>query len=592
MAYLKADNAGDSDRFGITVALNGDTLAVGAYSEEGHEGAVYVFVRSGTTWTQQQRLKANNRGTGDEFGKCIALSEDTLVVGAPYEDGRKSEGCADARGCPTYNGAEGTPDSGAVYVFVRSVTGWSQQAYIKPSASNNRDDHFGSSLALSGNTLAIGAPGEDSDQTTITATEPNSNDLAYNSGAVYVFVREGTKWKQEAYIKADNSEGGRGPNGGNKLLAEGDEFGKSLALSGNTLAVGAWKEGSSQTTVSASVITASDNGRPDSGAVYVYVRSGATWAQEAYLKADDAEAGDWFGTSLSLSGETLAVGAAGEDSSQTTTSATGATDNGASNSGAVYVFVRSGATWTQEAYLKADNAGSSDNFGGALSLSGGTLAVAAVKEGSSQTTVSATGATDNGALNSGAAYVFVRSGTAWTQEAYLKADNAEVGDRFGISLALSGDSMAVGADMEDSSLMGVPTPWASSIDNGRSNSGAVYVFELPPPSPVTPPPSPPPPSPPPPSPPPSPPFPSPGPPPPPSPPPPYVPPLFTLERILMAAGGGAFLAAAAGAYWYHLKRKRIKAALKTPTATLEAETELAEATVLTEAAEPVMGVAV
>ncbi len=252
----------------------------------------------------------------------------------------------------------------------------------------------------------------------------------------------------QAYVKASNT-------------GAADDFGFAVALStdGNTLAVGAPSEASAATGVGGNQ---ADNTAPAAGAVYVFTRSGATWTQQAYIKASNAGAGDQFGISVALSsdGNTLAVGAIGEDSSAIGVGGS-ETDNSATNAGAVYVFTRSVATWTQQAYVKASNTGAADNFGSSVALSGdgSTLAVGAIGE-------------DGSAAEAGAVYVFTRSVATWTQQAYVKASNAGALDLFGFSVALSGDSntLAVGAIGEASAVGGTPT------DNTAPSAGAVYVF--------------------------------------------------------------------------------------------------------------------
>ena len=202
--------------------------------------------------------------------------------------------------------------------------------------------------------------------------------------------------------------------------AVGDQFGHSVALSGDTAVVGARRD--------------DDNGII-SGSAYVFVRSGTSWAQEAKLSPVDGAAGDQFGRSVAISGDTAVVGAHGDD------------DNG-SDSGSAYVFVRSGTSWAQEAKLSPVDGAAGDRFGRSVALSGDTAVVGAFRDG------------DNG-NSSGSAYVFVRSGTSWAQEAKLLPDDGAAGDRFGISVALSGDTAVVGAPEDD--------------DNG-SNSGSAYVF--------------------------------------------------------------------------------------------------------------------
>ena len=217
----------------------------------------------------------------------------------------------------------------------------------------------------------------------------------------------------------------------------------------------------------------SDNSAIDSGAVYVFTRNGTTWSQQAYLKASNTDADDSFGRSVSLSGDTLAVGVYVEDSSATGVNGS-QSDNSARDSGAVYVFTRSGRTWSQQAYLKASNTDAGDLFGYSVSLSGSRLAVGAIYEDSSATGVNGS-QSDNSVIDSGAVYIFTRSGTTWSQQAYLKASNTDASDEFGSSVSLSGDTLAVGADWEDSSATAVND---NQNDNSAGRSGAVYVRRI------------------------------------------------------------------------------------------------------------------
>ena len=390
-AYLKASNTDADDNFGYSVSLSGDTLAVGASYEDSNatgvngsqsdnsardSGAVYVFTRSGRTWSQQAYLKASNTGAGDWFGDSVSLSGDTLAVGAVVED----SSATGVNGSQSDNSASG---SGAVYIFTRSGTTWSQQAYLKAS-NTDAGDWFGDSVSLSGDTLAVGARFEDSSATGVNGSQ--SDNSAIDSGAVYVFTRNGTTWSQQAYLKASNTDAD-------------DSFGRSVSLSGDTLAVGVYVEDSSATGVNGSQ---SDNSLSNSGAVYIFTRSGRTWSRQAYLKASNTDAGDLFGYSVSLSGSRLAVGAIYEDSSATGVNGS-QSDNSAIDSGAVYIFTRSGTTWSQQAYLKASNTDASDEFGSSVSLSGDTLAVGADWEDSSATAVN-DNQNDNSAGRSGAVY--------------------------------------------------------------------------------------------------------------------------------------------------------------------------------------------
>jgi len=327
-----------------------------------------------------------------------------------------------------------------------------QQAYIKAS-NTGMADWFGCSVSLSGDTLAVGACYEASSATGVNGNQADNS--AMGSGAVYIFTRSGATWTQQAYIKASNTEAW-------------DSFGSSVSLSGDTLAVGAYAEASSATGVNGNQ---TDNSAPNSGAVYLFTRSGNIWTQQAYIKASNTGAGDLFGYSVSLSGDALAVGAFTEDSNATGVNGSQG-DNSAPDSGAVYVFTRSGSTWTQQAYIKASNTNADDWFGGHVSLSGDTLAVGAYGEASSSTGINGN-QTDNSALNSGAVYVFTRNGTIWTQQAYIKASNTDADDRFGRSVSLSGDALAVGAFDEDSKATGVNV---NQADNSALGSGAVYIL--------------------------------------------------------------------------------------------------------------------
>jgi hypothetical protein len=406
-AYLKASNTGASDNFGHRVALSADgsTLAVSALGEDSAatgidgdqahnaapwSGAVYVFRRRGKTWAQEAYVKASNTEAFDYFGESIALSGDgsTLAVGANGEDSA-------ATGIDGDQADNSADFGGAAYVFTRSGTTWSQQAYVKAS-NTDAYDFFGDSIALSGDgsTLAVGAPWEDSAATGVGGSQ--ADDSAEYAGATYVFTRDGTTWRQEAYVKASNT-------------GADDHFGHSVALSGDgsTLAVSAVNERSAATGVGGSQ---ADNSAPAAGAVYVLTRSGTTWSQAAYVKASNTEAFDAFGASVALStdGATLAVGADREASAATGIDGDQA-DNSAPAAGAVYLFARSGMTWSQAAYVKASNTDVLDGLGSAVALSadGATLALGAYRESSAAIGIDGDQA-DDSAPAAGAVYVFDR----------------------------------------------------------------------------------------------------------------------------------------------------------------------------------------
>ncbi len=347
-AYVKASNSGeaavgdelgDGDQFGFGLALSadGNTLAVGAISEDSASngidgdqsdnsalsaGAVYVYSRSGDVWSQQAYVKPSNTGAGDLFGYSVALSADgdTLVASAYDEDGSLA-GTNEVQDDEVFG-------TGALYVFTRESDEWTQQAYLKPSNSE-RNDSFGVVVAISadGDTIVGTALDEDSMTTGINSTPRPDMEANVSTGAVYVFAADGGGWTEQAYIKASNT----GPN---------DTFGARLALSGagNALAVGAQLEDSSGQGIDA---PQDDDSAQEAGAVYLFTRDGASWVQSAYVKGSNTEAFDEFGSAIALNqdGTLMAIGARGEDSAARGLNGN-QDDNSAFESGAVYVFSR------------------------------------------------------------------------------------------------------------------------------------------------------------------------------------------------------------------------------------------------------------
>jgi hypothetical protein len=337
------------------------------------------------------------------------------------------------------------------------------------------DPLVGVMLAMSadGNTLAVSTPHEDGGATGVNGNQRDES--AWDSGAVYVFVRSGGRWMQQAYIKASNAQ-------------SSDRFGIAIALSGdgNTLAAGATLEDSGARAINGNQ---ADNSAESAGAVYVFARTGDRWVQQGYIKASNADAGDQFGWSVALNndGSTLAVGAQSEASASAGISppspggagGTGGNqeDNSAPDAGAAYVFVRRGVTWTQQAYIKPSNAQGGDRFGFSIAVSGdgNTLAAGSYDEDGSAAGVN--GVSNEEAPNSGAAYVFVRRGEAWTQEAYVKQSTTVRNSAFGSAVALSGDgaTLAVGAVDETNLTRGIDGDQTSTQNNAVS-AGAIYVF--------------------------------------------------------------------------------------------------------------------
>ena len=483
--YIKASNPGVDDQFGgsavllgVSLALSGDgeTLAVGARLEDSaatgidgdgqdnsarNSGAAYVFRSSENgSWRQEAYLKASNTGPGDQFGFAVAISDDgnTLAVSANLED----SAATGVNGDQHDNSME---NSGAVYVFRRGGEGWRQEAYVKASNTGEPEDgdNFGYVLGLSadGNTLAVGATGEDGSSDGVNGDD--SDNSARGAGAVYVFVRDNGEWSQQAYLKASNSD----PT---------DLFGTSLAISddGDTLVVSALDEDGS----SSGVNGPDDNESRGSGAVYVFGREDAQWRQQAYLKASNASFNDAFSmVALSGDGNTLGVAAFDEDSSDTGVGANQA-DDSSEDSGAVYLFSRDGPGWVQTAYIKPSNTSDFDQFGTRLYLNrdGSVLAVGTPLEDGSASGVN--GVQDDLAGEAGAVYLYRHSGGQWRQTAYLKAPATEIYDEYGANVALddTGETVAVGVRVEDGGSAGID---GDLSDNSVRDAGAVFVHRVP-----------------------------------------------------------------------------------------------------------------
>ncbi len=390
--------------------------------------------------TQQAYVKASNSGMNDQFGTPgggVAIAGDTLVVGAPKEDG-SAKGVDGDQGDgldPTPMNREDGFDSGAAYVFWRYGSGWGQQAYLK-STDTASGDLFGRAVAASGDTVVVSASGAKGKQ-----------DGAPYLGAVYVFVREGSTWRQQARLTVPGSDY---PN-----------FGASVAISGDTLVVGADHE-------SRAGAQAGADEKLMAGAAYVFVRDGGKWSQQARLEASNADYKTHFGGSVAISGDSLIVGAIGDKSAAGGVNGDQA-DKSLVSAGAAYLFVREGTKWSQQAYLKAPKPGEFDEFGGSVAISGERLVVGAK---------STRDQTDKQRNRPGAAYVFTRQAATWDRGTPIMASNPENGDQFGGSVAISADTVAVGAAREDGFARGINAK-QDKVNNGNDASGAAYVFVIP-----------------------------------------------------------------------------------------------------------------
>ncbi|HEX8351364.1 MAG TPA: Calx-beta domain-containing protein [Pyrinomonadaceae bacterium] len=372
---LQANDGAAQDALGFSVAISGDTAVVGAPADatgsNSRQGAAYVYVRNGSTWTQQQKLTASDGVANDEFGYAVAITGDTIFVGRHFTQ--------------VGNNAR---TRGAVYVFTRTGSTWTQApAPLTPSDAAD-GDLFGSSLAADGGTLVVGAL-------------QKNNGGTFFQGAAYVFSGSGATWSQQGKLLAND--------GGFASF-----FGFSVAVSGDTAVVGA----PGQAGVSA------DGGR---GAAYTFVRSGGAWSQQQKLLASDGAAGDAFGFSVGVSNDTAVVGSRLD------------TVNGVGGQGSVYVFTRAGAVWAEQQHLFGVEATQrNDTFGGSVAINGDTIAVGSPAH-----------EFQPGVANHGAVYVFTRAGDVWTRrQKLLHSDFAP--DALGTSVAFDGSSIVAGAPSKSS----------------------------------------------------------------------------------------------------------------------------------------------
>jgi Tol biopolymer transport system component len=353
-AKIKASDDQYFHYFGDSVAISGSTAVVGAPLHDLRVGAAYVFVRSGTAWIEQQKLTASDGAIRADFGLRVAIDGERVIVGAP--------------------GANiGTAhDQGAAYIFVRTGTVWNEEIKLT-GADSNAGDEFGTSVAISG----------------VTAVATSFRGAAGNEGSAYVFVK-GTIWTQQQKLVAADG-------------ANGDDLGETgLAINGETIIVGArW---------------CTIGGSADQGAAYVFTRSGSTWTQQQKLTAPDGVPFEEFGRSVAINGETAIVGA-WKDS-----------DGVTAGPGSAWIFVRSGNFWApQQKLIAPDN---TSHFGVAVAIDGETAIVGANWEPPNF---------------HGAAYIFVRDGATWTQQQRLAPDDAGTHDQFGLGVAMSGETVIVGA---------------------------------------------------------------------------------------------------------------------------------------------------
>ncbi|CAB1062259.1 Unclassified head protein [Olavius sp. associated proteobacterium Delta 1] len=377
-AKLLASDATPSDNFGSCVSISGDYAIVGAYGDDdsgSSSGSAYIFKRDGAEWSEQAKLIAGDAEAYDNFGQSVSISGDYAIVGASQDDDYGTS-------------------SGSAYVFRREGSGWTQQTKLTAIGARSYD-RFGGSVSISGDYAIVGAKSED--------------DYGTYSGSAYIFKRGDSGWTQQAKLNASDADAW-------------DTFGVSVSISGEYAIVGAY--GDSDTAPFSDY----------KGAAYVFKREGSVWTEQAKLTAGDAVEGDYFGSSVSISGDYAIVGADHKS------------DYGR-GSGSAYVFQREGSVWTELAKITAVDASEWDHFGSSVSISG------------DYPIVGAAGNDDSGS-SSGSAYIYNlgdTSGAASIRVTEPSGDSGTVDSSFTIKwrdadydsnagIALYYDSDSSGAD--------------------------------------------------------------------------------------------------------------------------------------------------
>jgi hypothetical protein len=369
------------DKIGEKVAISGDTVILGAPLDDDagtDAGAAYIYTRSGGTWTLEQKLQTSDAQANDgDNGMAFAISGDTAVIGTQDEDSTALS-------------------AGSIYVFTRSGTTWTEQQKIQASdAAEN--DRFGVSVGIDGDTIVVGAQYED--------------DTDSNAGSIYVFTRSGTTWTQQQKIQPSD-------------VAAYDEFGTAVAIDGDTIIAGSiWD----------------DDVNSGSGSAYIFTRSGTTWTQQQKLTPSVSEGGSRFGTAVSINGDTAVVGVPFENVSSV------------ADAGVVYIFTRSGTTWTEQQRIAHPTPGANDHFGKSVDIDVNNVIIGAEN-------------IDSPSSNSGKAYIYKRTGTTWNQYAVLQASNTDENDGFGAGVGIEGESAVIGSRLGGT--------------GSASGSGFAHIFTL------------------------------------------------------------------------------------------------------------------
>ena len=400
--HLFASDGAAGDLFGISVSISGDTIVVGAANDDvganNFQGSAYIFERNqggANNWGEVKHLTASDGAASDNFGNSVTISGDTIVVGAANDD------------------VGGNNEQGTAYIFERNFGGANNWGEIKHlfASDGAADDNFGNAVAISGDTIVVGAE-----------SDTVGGNLA--QGSAYIFERNqggANNWGEVKHLFASDG-------------AASDHFGVSVALSGDTIVAGARFD--------------AVGGNQNQGSAYLFERDlgGANnWGEVKHLFASDGAAFDGFGISVTISGDTIVVGAANDDV------------GGNISQGSAYVFERNqgGANnWGEVKHLFASDGAQSDLFGQSVGINGDTIVVGAAND--------AVG----GNLAQGSAYIFERNqggANNWGEVKHLFASDGAQSDLFGTSVGINGDTVVIGALFD--------------TVGSNFNQGSAYVFE-------------------------------------------------------------------------------------------------------------------
>jgi hypothetical protein len=372
--------------------------------------SLFSITTKAQNWDEVIKTVASDRGADDYFGYSVSISGDKAIVGAYREEED-----------PTGNNT--ITLSGSAYIFELIGGTWTQTEKLVAS-DRGAIDHFGYSVSISGDKAIVGAYGEDEDASGINTES--------DAGSAYIFELIGGTWTQTEKIVASD----RGTN---------DQFGYSVSISGDKAIIGAYREDED----AAGINTASE-----AGAAYIFELSGGSWTQTEKIVASDRAADDYFGSSVSISGDKAIVGAYGEDEDA-------AGINTASYAGSAYIFELSGGSWTQTEKIVASDRAADDYFGYSVSISGDRAIVGAFREDQNAALISSKS-------SAGSAYIFELSGGTWTQSEKIVASDRAADDLFGHSVSISDNKVIIGAYREDQDTTGA---------NYASEAGSAYIFK-------------------------------------------------------------------------------------------------------------------